>query len=54
MSPALQSIFALALVAFAVIWLVRRSLAKKKPGCGSDCGCASSEIKAAAVKVRKL
>ena len=55
MSPTLQSILALAIVAFAVIWLVRRSLAKKKAGCGSDCGCAASEVKAAGAKVsRKL
>jgi hypothetical protein len=54
MSPTLQSILALVIVAFAVIWLVRRSLAKKKAGCGGDCGCPSSEVKAAAAKVRNL
>jgi hypothetical protein len=51
MSPALQSILALALVALAVVWLVRRSLAKKKAGCGGDCGCPASEVKAAAASL---
>jgi len=52
MSPTLQSIIALAVVACAVTWLVRRSLAKRKnPGCGGDCGCPSSEVKAAAAKI---
>lgn len=46
MSPAVQSIVALAVVAFAAVWLVLRSLAKnKKPGCGGDCGCSSSDLK---------
>lgn len=54
MTPAIQSILALAVVAFAVIWLVRRSLAKKKAGgCGGDCGCPASEVKSAAVSRRK-
>ena len=47
MSPALQSIFALAVVALAATWLVVRAFAKKKhPGCGGDCGCRSGELKA--------
>ena len=47
MTPALQSIVALAIVALAGTWLVLRSLAKKKnPGCGGDCGCPSGELKA--------
>ena len=47
MSPALQSIVALAIVALAATWLVLRSLAKKKtPGCGGDCGCPSDELRA--------
>lgn len=46
MSPALQSIIALAVVALAATWLVLRSLAKKKnPGCGGDCGCPAGGIK---------
>ena len=54
MSPALQSIVALAIVAFVAIWFVRRSLAKKKAGsCGGDCGCPSSEVKAAAAAVER-
>ena len=53
MSPALQSIIALAIVALAAIWLVRRSLAKKKAGCAGDCGCPSSEVKSAAAAVNR-
>lgn len=53
MSPTVQSILALAIVALTVIWLVRRSLAKKKSGCGGDCGCPASEVKAAAEKIAK-
>ncbi len=46
MSPALQSIAALTLVALAATWLVFRALAKKKnPGCGGDCGCPTSDLK---------
>ena len=53
MGPTLQSILALAIVAFAVTWLVRRSLAKKKSSCGGDCGCPASEVKAAAATVKR-
>lgn len=54
MTPAVQSILALVIVAFAAIWLVRRSLAKKKAGgCAGDCGCPSSELKAAAATVNR-
>ena len=46
MTPQIQTIIALALVALAVAWFVRRALAKKKNhGCGSDCGAVSPEIK---------
>jgi hypothetical protein len=54
MNPQFQSFAALVVVALAAAWLVRRSLAKKKhPGCGGDCGCASSEVKAAAAKIAR-
>ena len=53
MSSALQSIIALAIVAIAAIWLVRRSLAKKKAGCGGECGCPASDVKAVAAKVNR-
>jgi len=47
MSPQIQSYLALVIVGVAMIWLVWRSVAKrKKPGCGGDCGCASSDLKA--------
>ena len=45
MSSAFQTIAALAVVALAAIWLVLRSLAKKRnPGCGGDCGCPSQKF----------
>ena len=46
MSPTLQTVFALAIVAVAAVWLVLRALAKRRnPGCGSDCGAVSPEIR---------
>ncbi len=40
MSAELQTLLALAVVALAAVWLVRRAFAKKKhPGCGSGCAC---------------
>ena len=47
MTPTIQTILALAIVATAALWLVRRSLAKRKnPGCGHDCGCPANDLKA--------
>jgi len=46
MSPSFQTIAALALVALSASWLLWRTLAKRKAGCGGDCGCPASEIKA--------
>ena len=47
MTPQLQTILALVVVAAAAFWLVRRALAKRKqPGCGSDCACPSNDLKA--------
>jgi hypothetical protein len=44
-SPELQTLLALALVALAATWLLLRAVAKKKhPGCGGDCGCPSQKI----------
>jgi hypothetical protein len=46
MSPELQTIIALLVVATAVLWLVRRALIKRKnPGCGSDCGAVSRDVR---------
>jgi hypothetical protein len=46
MSPAFQTLAALAIVAAAAVWLVMRSFAKRgKPGCGGDCGCPADELK---------
>ena len=48
MSPAFQTLAALAIVAIAAIWLVLRALAKKKnPGCGGDCGCPAQKLPSA-------
>lgn len=47
MSPALQTLAALIVVAIAATWLLWRVFApKKKPGCGGDCGCATDPLKA--------
>jgi hypothetical protein len=45
MSPQFQTLAALVIVALAATWLVWRALAKKKSGCGGNCGCPSSAIK---------
>jgi hypothetical protein len=47
MSAEFQTIAALVVVALAVTWLIVRRLAKRKnPGCGGDCGCATTDLKA--------
>lgn len=47
MNATLQTIAALVIVAATATWLVLRAIAKRKnPGCGGDCGCPSTEIKA--------
>ncbi len=48
MNAELQTIGALAVVAIAATWLVLRVFLKKKSasGCGGECGCPSSELKA--------
>lgn len=54
MSPEIQSILALVIVALAVTWLVFRALAKRKnPGCGSDCGAVSPELKRLQARLKK-
>ena len=54
MSPTLQSILALAIVAVAVTWLVRRSIAKKKSGgCGDDCSAVSPEMKKLQARLKR-
>ena len=46
MTPEIQTLAALAIVAVAATWLVLRALAKRRnPGCGGDCGCPGSELK---------
>lgn len=56
MSPAVQTIIALALVALAVILLVRHFLKKRaQPGCGSggDCGAVSPEVRRLQEKIHR-
>jgi hypothetical protein len=46
MDAQLQTVLALLIVAIAAVWLVVRALAKRKqPGCGTDCGAVSPEIR---------
>jgi hypothetical protein len=46
MSPHLQTIAALVVVALTATWLIARGVAKsRKPGCGGDCGCPTQELK---------
>jgi hypothetical protein len=47
MDPQIQTYLALAVVGLAVIGLLWRSFGKgKSSGCGGDCGCSSSDLKA--------
>jgi len=47
MSPHVQSLLALGIVAAAAVWLAVRALRRRsKPGCGGGCGCPGSELKA--------
>jgi len=55
MSPQLQTIAALAIVAAAVAWLLWRSFAKRKnSGCGSEgCAAVSPEVKKLQAKLKR-
>jgi len=54
MSHQFQTLSALLIAAVAAAWLVRRAVAKRrKPGCGGDCGCASGDLRAKAVRPDK-
>jgi len=45
-TPTAQTVIALGLVALAALFLLRSFLRKRgQPGCGSDCGAVSPEIK---------
>lgn len=45
MSANLQTFLAFAVVLAAALWLARRTL-RKKSGCGGDCACPTSDLKA--------
>ena len=54
MSPAVQSLAALAVVAVAATWLTLRALAKRRnPGCGGDCGAVSPEVKRLQARLKR-
>jgi FeoB-associated Cys-rich membrane protein len=54
MGPQLQTVIALALVALAATLLVRSWFNRKKsPGCGSDCGAVSPELKRLQAKLKR-
>lgn len=45
MSPQVQTMAALAIVAAAAIWLILRALRRRRSGCGTDCGAISPEVR---------
>jgi hypothetical protein len=54
MSSTFQTVAALVIVAIAATWLVARAIAKRKnPGCGSDCGAVSPEVKRLQARLRR-
>lgn len=54
MTSSVQTVVALAIVAVAAVWLVMRALAKRRnPGCGSDCGAVSPEVKRLQARLKR-
>jgi hypothetical protein len=54
MSSTFQTISALAIVALAVVWLIARAVAKRRnPGCGSDCGAVSPEMRRLQARLKR-
>lgn len=54
MSSSLQTIIALVIVAIAASLLVRSWFKQRKnPGCGSNCGAVSPEVKKLQAKLKK-
>ena len=54
MSPALQSLLALGIVAVAAALLVWHFfLRKKQPGCGGQCGAVSPEIRKLQARLKR-
>ncbi|HNC22810.1 MAG TPA: FeoB-associated Cys-rich membrane protein [Opitutaceae bacterium] len=48
-----QTIVALAVVALAAAWLVRRAIRQRRhPGCSDDCGCPATELRGPAARRR--
>lgn len=53
MNAPLQTLLALAIVAVAAIWLVRRALRRDAHGCGGECGAVSPEMKKLQRRLRR-
>lgn len=56
MTPEIQTLLALLVVAIAAIWLVVRAMKKRRqPGCGSgdDCGAISPEIRKLQARLKR-
>ncbi|HVT74160.1 MAG TPA: FeoB-associated Cys-rich membrane protein [Lacunisphaera sp.] len=54
MSSSVQTVVALAIVACAALMLVRSFLKKRKqPGCGSECGAISPEVRKLQARLRR-
>ncbi|HWL17696.1 MAG TPA: hypothetical protein VNR00_18950 [Opitutus sp.] len=54
MSSDFQTIAALVVVAVAATWLIKRTLAKRNsPGCGTECGAVSPEVKRLQARLRR-
>jgi hypothetical protein len=54
MSADFQTYAALVVVAVAATWLILRAIAKRKsPGCGTDCGAVSPEIRRLQARLAK-
>ena len=54
MTPEIQTLAALAIVAVVITWFVVRGIAKRKhPGCGGDCGAVSPEMRRLQAKLKR-
>ena len=53
-TPEIQTLAALLVVALAATWLILRAVAKgKHPGCGSDCGAVSPQMRRLQARLKK-
>ncbi len=55
MSPEIQTIAALVIAAAAAAWLIVRAVRKSRnPGCGTDCGAVSPDVKRLQARIRRI